>query len=158
MTKIYKVIKQLEKIGYKFSLNGNKIKYKFMSNHDPDLEKAKKLLQKIKNNKSAAIKELKNRNIDCNKKMRAVNNLLKDASFDWFVVDSKLLNENILIIKNENVKIPNKYKKLESYTVHELKMLLQDADLDKQDLKELHNLRKMFDGTLILADMEAIKK
>lgn len=100
----------------------------------------------------------KSLNIDQKKILKAVEKLQDDNSFNWVVLDSKLLNENILIIKNENVKIPNKYKKLESYTVHELKMLLQDADLDKQDLKELHNLRKMFNGTFISADMEVIKK
>jgi len=141
MTKISKVMDKLKNMGYEFNLKDDNIKFNLKSGYDPDMKKVEKLFNKIKENKTAAIKLLKNRKIP-----------------DWFVVKSNLLNgEKIFFRKNKSIEIPNKFDDLESYTYHEAKILLDDDEMDRDDLKEIHNIRKAVDGSLILSNQEVVK-
>lgn len=139
------LIDKLKKLGYEIKLKpGREIKLKLKEGFSPDPEEVNPLLEKLKSNKPEVIKILRNTE-------------MINSNSNWYVIKSNLLGEKIILKREQNTQIPDKYRELPVYTFLEGELLL-NRGTDTQKLKDLHKAQKELNGTIILGDLEVLKK
>jgi hypothetical protein len=65
----------------------------------------------------------------------------------WAVIRSKSVGGVVLLVKDDEVRIPDRFNSLTSYTWNELKLLVE-MKVDREHLLTIHETKKMFGGRL----------
>ncbi|MFY9139529.1 MAG: hypothetical protein WAO30_02030 [Thermacetogeniaceae bacterium] len=126
------LLDKLEKLNVKFTINGDKLR----------LEAPKGVLTP---EMKGAVRKQKRALITLLEAQEARELLEKQG---WVAVDSKVLGETVLWLKDDNVVYPSRLHNLVKYTLHELKLLTSNPDLTPEGLRRLHKAKKIFQGKI----------
>lgn len=141
------ILHTLEQAGCTVILDGNTIKVRGGQLND-DLRAA------IRAHKPELITMLREKS-DLDAQAQEISKIFHEKG--WVTFSSQLLNgEEVVFVKDEKVVIPTRWKDAVTYTLAELEALTAPPILDAEDLRMMHEAKRVFEGEIVTVE-EAIQ-
>ncbi len=137
-------LRELEKMGYFFQLKGEQVRFKHIGESKPDPAVVRPLLEELKARKSEAIRYLQAREkvIDFATEAKKVRETLQRTGLAK--IYSETLGETVYFAKDDQA--AKRAGSTVVYTIDELRLL---AGVNREDLRQIHQAKKLFGGKIV---------
>lgn len=143
------LLRQLEEIGYQATLDGDNVRLTWRGVGKPDPAIVRPLLEELKRRKEEAIRWLTFRQQKPNYELEAALAARLLKKLGWCAVESRTLGgEVVLWVKDAGVAVPAKWRNAIRYTLVELEALTRPPKPGPEDLRKLHEAKRLFDGEI----------
>lgn len=148
------LLRELEELGYEVAFEGNNIRLTWRGQGKPDPATVKPLLDELKRRKEEAIRWLAPRQPEPDYKAEAekAQELLREQG--WCVVWSRVLGEPVVWVRDGKVAIPERWKDAVKYHLRELEALTRPPKPGPEELRKLHQAKRLFGGEIGAGDPE----
>ncbi len=147
-----RAVQELEKVGYVFWLDNGQIRFEYRGENKPVPSMVNPLLATLRERKQEAIAYLQGQNdnvIDFQEEAARVKAQLRRRGIAK--IRSNTLGEDVYFaadgVAAENVKRNNAAAVV--YTLEELKALSKNGGLTRQELKQIHESKRIFNGKIV---------
>ncbi|HSV31726.1 MAG TPA: hypothetical protein VLH40_06870 [Atribacteraceae bacterium] len=129
---------ELQRLGFRLWLDGTNIKYEHRGTAKPDAATIKPLVAELKANKAEAVKYL---SVEDGERQL--------ASHGWCAMASGVLGETVILVRDEGVLVPDRYRDAVRYTLDELTTLTTSPKVSVEGLRWIHEVKKVFTGATV---------
>lgn len=142
------LLRQLEEIGYQAVLDGDNIRLTWRGVGKPDPAIVLPLLEELKRRKEEvrALLAAWQPKPDYKGEAEKAQRLLEERG--WCVVWSRVLGEPVVWVRDGKVVIPARWKDAVKYTLAELEALTRPPKPGPEELRRLHQAKKLFGGEI----------
>lgn len=143
------LLRQLEKIGYQATLDGDNVRLTWRGMGKPDPAIVRPLLEELKRRKEEAIRWLVSQQQEPDYEAEAAKAAKLLRELGWCAIECRTLGGEVVIwVRSEKVAIPARWRDAVRYTLAELEALRKPPKPSPEDLRKLHGAKRLFGGEI----------